>query len=81
MAEYCCRIERMRNGYEVELKDPDIVKANAKPGKNGLYRDPYVSYVFTDIEGVLKFLKANLEKALPDDEYESAFDEAVKDED
>jgi hypothetical protein len=82
MGDYCCRIEKMRNGYEVELRDPAIVKANSAPSKKGEYtpyRDPCVSYVFGSVDEVLKFLKKNLEKALPDDEYDSAFDEAAKD--
>ena len=74
MGEYCCRIERLKNGYEVELKDPKLVKANRGPGA---YRDPMVSYAFNTVEDVLKFLKKNLDKALPDDEFSSSFDEAA----
>jgi hypothetical protein len=76
----------MANGYEVEMKDPKIVKENQKPMKDGptSYRDPYVSYVFQTSDEVLAFLKKNLDKALPDDEYETSFDAAMaedKDED
>jgi hypothetical protein len=79
MSEYCCRIERMVNGYEVEMKDPKIIAANRKPNKDGVgsYRDPYVSYVFKSVDEVLAFLKKNLDKALPDDEYETSFDAAM----
>lgn len=84
MDNYCCRIERLKNGYEIEMKDPEIVKANQKPRKGSepyTYRDPYVSYAFTKIEDVLTFLKKNLDKALPDDEYDTSFDAAVASDD
>lgn len=66
-----CKIEKAANGYEVELHDPAIAKANEK--SKGSWRDPMVSHVFTSTEDVLKFLKANLDKAGPNEEYESAF--------
>lgn len=77
MSEYCCRIERAKNGYTVEMRDPKIVAENNRPKKSGepsAWRDPNVEYVFKDIDGVLKFLKANLDKALPMDEFSSTFD-------
>lgn len=74
---YACRIEKLNNGYEVELRDPEIVKANSK-GK-GAYRDPCVAYCFNTVDEVLAFLKKNLDKALPDDEYSSSFDAALDD--
>lgn len=64
------------NGFTVEMQDPDIQKQNQK-GK-GPWRNPKRTYVFKSSEEVLAFLKANLDKALPDDEYESAFDEALE---
>lgn len=82
MGDYCVRIEKMTNGYEVEIKDPAIVKANAKRDLSAKtytpYKDPMRSYVFTDCDAVLAFLKKNLDKALPDDEYASAFDVAAE---
>jgi hypothetical protein len=80
MGEYTCRIERLTNGYEVEIKDPAIVKANSKPKKSNepsTYRDPWKSFAFTTVEEVLAFLKKNLDKALPDDEYSTSFDLAA----
>lgn len=76
MSEHCCRIERAKNGYTVEMRDPKIVAANNKTSKEpSPYRNPNVEYVFKDIKGVLKFLEANLDKALPMDEFGSTFDE------
>jgi hypothetical protein len=77
MSEYCCRIERAKNGYTVSMRDPKVVAENNRPKKSNepsSWRDPNVEYVFKDIEGVLKFLKANLDKALPMDEFGSTFD-------
>ena len=84
MSEYCCRIEKMSNGYEVEIKDPEIVKKNAKRDtKTGYtpYKDPTKSFVFKTVKEVLDFLEKNLDKALPDDEYETSFDLAMADDD
>lgn len=76
MSEYVCRIERLANGFEVEMTDPKIVEQNQK-GK-GSWRDPNVGYAFKTVQEVLDFLGKNLEAALPMDEYESAFDMASK---
>lgn len=78
--DYKCKIERAQNGYEVEMTDPKIVESNHSDSKAGMgrYRDPQVSYVFKTLPEVLKFLKANLDKALPAGEFESSFDKATK---
>jgi hypothetical protein len=75
------KIERAANGFEVCLRDPEIVKANAKAdlSKGGKWRDPEREYVFTTIDEVLKFLGKHLDKALPADDYDTAFDKAVAD--
>lgn len=78
MSDYCCRIERAKNGYTVEMKDPKIVKQNdANRDKPGPWKNPNVEYVFQTMDQVLTFLKANLDKALPTDEYTSSFDKAL----
>lgn len=82
MGEHCCRIERAANGYEVEISDPKIVKANReRKDGSGVWRDPMVSFVFEDIDGVLNFLKSNLDKALVRDEFSSTFDLASAEKD
>lgn len=70
-----CRvvIERVANGYEVEVYDPAI-----KEKKGELYTDNRKEYVFKTIKEVLAFLTKNLDTALPAEEYESAFDDAVE---
>jgi len=75
-----CKIERLANGYEVEVTDPKIAEANRKSKMGGGWKDPKVSYAFKTIKEVLAFLEKNLDKALPLDEYESSFKVAAKDE-
>jgi hypothetical protein len=81
MGDCCCRIEKLQNGFEVEIRDPEIEKKNnARNEKSGYspYKDPWVSYVFTDITAVLAFLKKSLPKASAGGgEFESSFDAAV----
>jgi hypothetical protein len=77
MGEYCCRIEKMRNGYEVELKDPAIIKKNRDPKQKG-WQDPMVSYVFKTEKEVTDFLTKNLSKLAVDDEFDTAFDDAAE---
>lgn len=79
MAEFRVCIERMRNGFEVTVTDPKIVKQNNTKDKNGYtpYKDPQVEYGFKNVKEVLTFLEENLEKALPADTYGGTFDSAV----
>lgn len=74
MGDCICRIERLENGYEVELFDPETEKENSK---NKTYRSPYKSYAFETTEAVLKFLKENLEKSKKTDVFGDAFKKAV----
>jgi hypothetical protein len=71
-----CRvvIERVANGYEVEVTDP-AAKSDGLMGSMKARKE----YVFKTIAEVLSFLNKNLDKALPVDEYDSAFDAAVED--
>lgn len=76
----CIKIERAQNGFEVELEDPEIVKANDE--SEGRYRDPYVCYVFKTKQEVFDFLDKVIDKLDADEEndeseYTSAFDEAA----
>ena len=73
-------IEKMANGYTVRANDPKIVAANDKrdnsKGPYVPYKNPSREFVFTDLEKVLVWLKANLDTSLPDDDYSSSFDNA-----
>lgn len=70
-----CRvvIERVANGYEVEVSEP----ASSSTG-DGPFVDRRKEYVFKTVDEVLAFLTKNLDKALPADEYDTAFDDAVE---
>jgi hypothetical protein len=73
------RIERLENGFEVELDDPKVVKAN-QSAKSGEWKNPTRSYAFKTLAEVMDFLSRNLEKALPESEYSTAFAMAAKEE-
>ena len=80
MRQMCTiRIERVQNGYVMEITDPDIVKANKGKESYGKgWRDPDVKYTFEESDDLVEFLRKNIDKALPMDEYDSSFDAAVK---
>ena len=78
------RIEKLENGYEVEIVDDTVREANRNPQKNGKYlpyQDPWKGYAFTDMKSMLKFLETKIPELHPLDEeseYDDAFDNAVK---
>lgn len=80
--EKCVKIERLENGYEISLPDPAVIKRNNSRDMNKPmpYEDPMKEYAFKTIEEVMVFLKANLDKALSVDEYATAFETAMKEE-
>lgn len=74
MDDYIVRIEKLTNGFEVEIRDPKLAAKNDKPG---VYRDPWCSYAFKTTAEVCKFLDENLDKAVPADDFGSSFDAAT----
>jgi len=70
-------IERAENGFEVEVKDPDIIEKNNNSDR---WRDPCVSFVFKTLEEVQTFLTENAEKymAAKTDAYAEGFNKATK---
>lgn len=81
MSESICKIERLANGYEVELTDPQIAKDNMNMKSGKPWRDPKVCYAFKNVKQVIKFLSQHLETALPLDEYSTSFDKAKEEDD
>lgn len=89
MGDSFVRIERFDNGFTVEIKDPAIVKANAKRDTSGTskgytpYKDPWKTFVFKTDAEVIAFLNKNLKKAIADartmGDYEGSFDLACTD--
>lgn len=79
---YCERgtvsISRAENGYTLTARDPKIEEQNAKrsldtKNRSKPYIDPTKTYVFEDFASLSEFLEKNLEKALPKEDYVSAF--------
>lgn len=71
-------ISVIKNGYEVNVRDPEIVKSNQDSKKP--YKDPMVEYNFEKIDEVLAFLKEVLPKLQPEDSnatFDAAFERAV----
>jgi hypothetical protein len=58
------RVEKLENGYEVEVCDPDLVKANSKP--KAVYTDPWKSYAFNTSDEVVVFVTKVLGTLEPD---------------
>jgi len=78
----CIRIEREANGYTVSVTDPKIVAENNKRDTKGdrvyaPWKDPCKTYIFKNVKEVTDFVTKNINKALPADDYSSAFDTAV----
>ena len=69
------RIEKLANGYEVEISDPGVKKNNADLKKS--WKDPWVGYAFTTADEVKEFIGKHLDSLEPpadaDDEYGAEF--------
>jgi hypothetical protein len=83
----CIRIERLENGFTVEMDDPAIVKANNKrdnsKGPYIPYRDPSRKFTFQDKKAVMAFITKNIDKIIPEpkDDFTSSFNIASKESD
>lgn len=84
MSDCVLRIEKLENGWEVEMLDTTVQEKNRLPSKAGKYvpyEDPWKSYAFEDFDKMIKFIKEKLPLLHPesdDDVYDSAFAEATK---
>lgn len=80
MDGYVAKIEKLENGYEVEVCDPEQQKNNQKPSSK--WKDPWKGYAFSTKEEVVKFLEKVLDKLEPEDEgYETSFSKAIAEDD
>ena len=68
MSDDILRIEKLANGYEVEICDPKIQEANGKPKSD--WANPWVGYAFSTAAEVVAFVTLHLEslKPEPDDD-------------
>lgn len=78
MDDCIVKIEKLSNGYEVEIRDGKQTMKNSKPGP---YKDPWCGYAFKSVAEVVAFLEKNLDKATPAEEFESSFDAAAAEDD
>ena len=73
------RIEKLENGYEVEICDPKIMESNRKPKSN--WQDPWKGYAFVTADEVKDFVGKQLDSLKPppdaDEEYSDAFKQAT----
>ena len=77
MSECVARIERLTNGFEVEVCDPELLAQNRDAKKP--YRNPWKSYAFTGEDEVIAFLKKVLPSLKPaDDDMATSFSRALK---
>jgi hypothetical protein len=79
MGDQILRIEKLTNGYEVEIVDTKAMENNRKPKTE--YIDPWKSYAFTTAEEVKAFIGEHLDSLSPppeaDEEYATAFKQAA----
>jgi hypothetical protein len=79
MGEYVLKIEKLENGYEVEVRDNEAEKKNSKKG-NVVYTEPWKAYAFSTDKEVIAFITRRL-AALPKsdhDEFNDAAEAAFK---
>lgn len=89
MACNCIRIERLENGFTVEMDDPAIIKKNRErdnASSKGPYQpwvDPSRKFAFKDEKAVIAFITKNVKKIVPETktDFASSFDLAAKDDD
>lgn len=69
------RIEKLENGYEVEIYDTETAKKNESPKSK--WQDPWKGYAFTTAEEVKNFVGEHLDSLTPppdaDKEYADEF--------
>jgi len=76
MSEMVVRIEKLQNGYTVEVPDPKVAKAN----KNSKipYQDPWKEYAFPDAKRAAAFVNKVLDSLEPvEDDMATNFDRAT----
>jgi len=64
MSDCILRVEKLANGYEVEILDPKIQEANSKPKSE--WKSPWVGYAFTTAAEVKEFIGLHLDSLKPE---------------
>jgi hypothetical protein len=80
MMDCVLRIEKLTNGYKVEVVDQKIIESNRKPKSE--WQDPWKAYAFTTADEVKTFVGLHLDSLKPapgdDEEFSDAFKQATK---
>ncbi len=76
MSDCILRVEKLENGYEVEVIDEKIVAQNAKP--KSAWKDPWKGYAFENADSALEFIQTQFRKLKPPPSAEVEFDQAFK---
>lgn len=63
MSDCIVRIEKLENGFNVQVIDPKIVAENEKPKSS--WKDPWMGYAFKNSDEVCEFLEKVLDKLAP----------------
>lgn len=63
MSETVCRIEKLTNGYTVEIPDAAVQKANKNP--KSPWKDPWKEYAFATAAEASAFVTQHLDKLEP----------------
>jgi len=80
MSETVCKIEKLTNGFTVEIPDAAQQKKNKNPKTP--YVDPWKEYAFATTAEVAAFITKHLDSLEPPDEdMGTAFNRAVSEED
>lgn len=82
MGDDILRIEKLENGYEVEVCDEKIMSQNQDPKSKSGWQDPWKSYAFGTAAEVADFVAKHLDSLKPppdaDEQYAGAFDKAAQ---
>lgn len=85
MSDCLLKVEKLENGYEVEIRDPEIDKANRDPKSKTPWQEPWKCYAFATPADVAAFVTAHLDKLKPppsaDVEFAGAFAKAASSKD
>ena len=80
MSEQVLRIEKLANGYTVEVIDAAVAKKNKNPKTP--YESPWKEYAFSSSKEVKAFVAKVLDKLEPvEDDMATNFDRAVAEDD
>lgn len=82
MGQDVLRVERLENGYEVEVCDQKIMEQNEMTDSKKPWKSPWKGYAFDTAAEVAAFIGEHLDKLKPppdaDKEYAGAFTKASK---